>query len=75
MTHADGELEELQETTGITLPSWCINYSCLEPPSSKIELNLEEGDAMNTRIYIVSHRSVIPYVQCGSMFLLLISGL
>jgi hypothetical protein len=37
-------------------------------------LNLEEGDAMNTRIYTsLGHRSIIPYVECGSIFPLLIS--
>jgi hypothetical protein len=36
-------------------------------------LNLEEGDAMNMRIFTGScFQSVIPDVQCGSMFPLLI---
>jgi hypothetical protein len=37
-------------------------------------MNLERGGVMNTRIYTgLSHRSVIPYIQCGSMEYLLIS--
>jgi hypothetical protein len=35
-------------------------------------LNLEVGDVTNTKIYTSSGCRIIPYIQCGNMFPLLI---